>query len=497
MAGELIGYETPRLWTPPLRPLTRDTTNGYAVCDFADQVVGEPLLPWERFLVIHAMELLPDRTYRFRTVLALAARQNGKTHTKKIIRLWKMYVGGAKVTLGVAQDVTTAKEFWQACLNTIESVPELRAELANVRRANGEIEFQLTNGARYIVRAANRSAPRGLAKVEDLDFEEVREQLSWDAWSALSKTTRAAPSAQTWALSNAGDVRSVVLNHLRSAAGIKQDADGVSYFDRPRDPSIGIFEWSAREGCDLDDREAWCQANPGLGHIISERAIMSDLTTDPPAIFRTEVLCQKVDSLDSAIDLGAWKTLADTGTMDSVRDRVVLCFDVAPDGAHATLAAAAEVDDGRIRVEAISHWTDMAEARRELPGLIARVGPRAVGWFPSGPGAAFAAVFKRPELPADPAVADDEIDYVALQGGDVTQACMGLAQLVDERRIITPGDPLLDTHAANAQKLQQGDGWRFVRRDVGHVDAMYAVAGAVYLTTTMPFEIGAPSAIVL
>lgn len=489
-ADTLLGIETPRLWTPPLRPLTRATTDGYAVADFAEQVVGEPLLPWERFLVIHAMEKLPDGTYRFRTVLALAARQNGKTHTKKMIRLWKLFVGGAKTTLGVAQDVTTAQELWQLCLDKIKEIPDLAAKLDKVQTKNGDVFFRLTNGARYLIRAANRSAGRGLSRVEDLDFEEVREQLDWLAWSALSKTTRAAPSAQTWAISNAGDARSIVLNHLRAAAGVKQNEDGVSYLGPARDTSIGIFEWSAVENCALDDRHAWAQANPGLGYIISERAIMSDFVTDPPAVFRTEVLCQRVDALDSAIDLAAWKDLGDTGNLDNVRERVVACFDVSSDGQHATLAAAAALDDGRVRVEIVKHWTDLAKARAELPALLERVAPRAVGWLPTGPGAAFAPIF----LDLDDGSA---LTVVKLTGGDVPQACMGFASLVEARRIIHPNDPLGNAHVANAQKLTQGDGWRFVRRDVGHVDAAYAMAGATHIALTLPEEITIPKSIVV
>lgn len=470
----LLGCEEPRLWTPPLRPLTRGTTHGYDVADFASEVVGEPLLPWERWLMVHALELLPDGTYRFRTVLALAARQNGKTHTKKILRLWKMFIGGAKTTLGVAQDIVTAKEVWQLCLDVIEATPALAAELVNVRRANGEIEFTLASGARYVIRAANRSAGRGLT-IDDLDFEEVREQLTWDAWGALSKTTMARAHAQMWAISNAGDARSVVLNHLRSAAGVKMGPDGVSVLGESRDPSLGIFEWSAPEGCDLDDRAAWAQANPGLGHIISERAIASALTTDPPAVFRTEVLCQRVDALDTAIDEAAWKDLADTGNLESAK-HIGLCFDVAPDGRHATLAAAAELPDGRVRIEAVAHWSGTDEARDALRGFVDLIKPLGIAWYPSGPAAALAPVFKSMERAG--------IVVIPLTGGAVNQACMGLSDLVDARRIVHPNDPLINTHVANSHRLNVGDGWRFVRRESGHVDAAYAVGGAVHVALT-------------
>src|SRR6266545_4717565 len=147
-------------------------------------------------------------------------------------------------------------------------------------------------------------------------------------------------NAQLWAMSNAGDDESVVLNQLRDAALAG------------RDPSIGIFEWSAPEGCELDDPRAWQQANPGLGHVISEQAIHSALGTDPPEVFRTEVLCQRVAALDSAVDMGAWRACVDAqGSLQVAKDRIAACVDVAPDGAHVTLAAAAVTGDGRVRVQ--------------------------------------------------------------------------------------------------------------------------------------------------
>jgi hypothetical protein len=43
------------------------------------------------------------------------------------------------------------------------------------------------------------------------------------------------------------------------------------------------------------------------------------------------------------------------------------------------------------------------------------------------------------------------------------------------------GDALLNGHLGGAKKYHSGDGWRFVRRGTGHVDAAYAAAGAVHV----------------
>ncbi|RKF24133.1 terminase [Micromonospora globbae] len=462
-SAKLVGRREPRLSTEPLRRLTRSTSRGFEVIDFARDVLGEPLLPWQEELVIRALELNRDGTYRFRVILSLVARQSGKTHVSRVISLWRLYVDGARLVLGVGQDVSLAREVWSACIDTIKAVPELASELDVVRRVNGDEWFRLTNGARYKIAAANRSAGRGLS-VDHLNMDEIREQRSWDAWSALSKTTNARPLAQTWAISNAGDDDSVVLNHLREAALAGAD------------PSIGIFEWSAPDGCDLDDPSAWAQANPGLGYTVSEQAIRSALGTDPPAVFRTEVLCQRVDALDSAVDLQAWQACKDpAGSLESVRDRVVACVDVAPDGQHVTLAAAAVLPDGRVRTEIVGAWSSTDDARFKLGPMLEKVNAAALAWFPSGPAAALAPTLRG-------------VEAIEIKGAAVAEACQTFADLVASRRIVHPGDPLYDAHVAGAQKLRQGDGWRFVRRGAGHVDAAYAGAGAVHTALTLPVE---------
>jgi len=460
-SGTLAGRSRPRLWTPPLRPLSRKTSRGYEICAFAE-LAGEPLLPWQAWLVKHAMELNPDGTYRFRTVLVLVGRQNGKSSVKRTVSLWRLYMDGAKLVLGTGQDESLAREQQQFCRDTIHAVPDLLAEWEMERRVNGDEYFRLRSGGRYMIKALNRKAGRGRS-VDELNIDELREQHDWKAWSAVSKTTMARPKGQNWCLSNAGDDESVVLNQLRDAA-----LSG-------RDPSIGLFEWSGPDGCDLDDPRAWAQANPGLGHVVSEQAIRSALGTDPPAVFRTEVLCQKVDHLDSAIDVGAWKACADAqGSLAGKRDRVAACVDVAPDGAHATLAAAAVTGDGRVRVQVIAAWRGTDEARFQLPGVLDALDPVVLAWYPGGPAAALAPILRsRP-------------GSVELVGGKVGEACQGLADLTVARQVVHPGDALLDAHVAGASKLHTGDGWRFTRRGAGHCDAAYAAAGAAYAAQTMP-----------
>jgi hypothetical protein len=461
-SGKLTGHTEPRLFTPPLRPLTRGTTRGFEVIDFAE-AIGAPLLPWQEWVVKHALELNRDGSYRFRTVLVLVARQNGKSHLKRIISLWRLYMDGARMLLGVAQDLSLAREQWQMALDLVLRCPALTAELGKRSHRNGDEWFELSGG-RYKISAANRSAGRGLS-IDELTIDELREQRSWDAWSALYFTTMARPKAQIWAMSNAGDDQSVVLNQLRASALARTD------------PTLGLFEWSAPDGCDLGDRHGWACANPALGHLMNESAIISAKATSTPGVFRTEVLCQKVDQLDGAIDLAAWRDGEDqAGNLSGQRSRIGACFDISPDGSDAALAVAAVLDDGRVRVELAGHWESAEEALREMPALLDRINPAATGWYPTGPGGAFSPMLRqRPNA-------------VELTGSKAAEACMGFAQLAETRKILHGAQHILDTQVSNAQKIPAADGWRFGRKDKKPVNAAYAAAGAAYIAQTLPPE---------
>lgn len=457
---KLYGLTEPRLYTPPLRVLNRRTSKGYELAEFAE-MVGEPLLPWQRWAGIHALETVPGGAFRFRVIVILVGRQNGKSNLKRMITLWRMYMEGTKLILGVAQDVSLAREQWQMAMDTITASPDLSAEMGQVRRVNGDEWFKASTG-RYKISAATRGAGRGLS-IGELNIDELREQRSWDAWSALSKTTMAVPNSQIWCMSNAGDDQSVVLNQLRDAALAE------------RDPSICLLEWSAPDDCALDDVQAWRQANPGMGYTVSEAAIRTALATDPPGVFRTEVLCQKVDQLEGAIDFNAWRSCEDPqGTMEPYRKRLAACLDIARDGQHVTLAVGARQDDGSVRVEIVKAWANTDDVRAELPALRAKIRPVVFGWYPGGPAGALAPMMRQFK------------EAQELTAGKASEACQGLADLVRTRQVVHPGDPLLDAHVKGAQKLVSGDGWRFGRKGSNqHVDAAYAAAGAAYLALSM------------
>ena len=305
-AKVLYGDEIPRVFTPPLRRLTPKTSAGFACIDFAENVLGLTLYPWQKFFLVHALELLRDGSFRFRTVVLLVARQNGKSTLAQVLALFFMYVRAARLVIGTAQNLDIAEEVWAGAVEIAEDCDELAAEIKKVNQTNGKKSLDLMTGERYKVQTASRRGGRGLSG-DLILLDELREHQSWDAWGAITKTTMARALALILALSNAGDASSIVLRYLRKMAhaalgdpdGINADGLGLLEVveavpediaeDAPdaEDDSLGIFEWSAPPGCSLDDRAGWAAANPSLGYAITERAIAAARKTDPEWVFRT------------------------------------------------------------------------------------------------------------------------------------------------------------------------------------------------------------------
>ena len=315
---KLMGSEEPRIFTPPLRRLTKKTSRGFECIEFAEDVLGIALVPWQKWLLIHSLEINDDNTFRFRTVVLLVARQNGKSTLMQILSLWRMYVDGAPLVIGTAQNLDIAEEVWQGAVDMAEEIPELAAELEQVFKQPGKKFFRLTNGSRYKVAAASRRGGRGLSG-DLVILDELREHQSWEAWSAVANTTMAREFAQVWAASNAGDATSVVLAYLRKQAHLTLgDPDGINGEESVSDEdsqqgSLGIFEWSAAPGLSIWDRNGWAQANPSFGHTaLGERAMIAAAAA-PERDFRTENLCQWVDSMvEGAFPGGVWEANAVT-----------------------------------------------------------------------------------------------------------------------------------------------------------------------------------------
>ncbi|WP_194385356.1 terminase [Microbacterium luteum] len=494
--------------------------------EFAALFLGIKLRPWQKWLLIHALELLEDGRYRFRKVVIIVGRQNGKTKLIEVLALWWLFVDSDSfpehlsadefLVLGTAQDKDTAKKVWKRvlrrCNPNVEKwpgrfspaeraaiVPALVSEAMPPSESNGSEAIVLKNGAQYQIAASTSGGGRG-DSISRAVLDELREQKNWDGWAALSKTLNGTFNSQMWAISSAGDAKSVVLKDIRDAAiaaldewqrYVDQGIASVEEFANTHDVSIGLFEWSAPEDCRLDDPDAYLQSNPSIGYGYEVDTLLSDLASgEPEHVTRTEVLGIWVTaSVTPYLDVEAWPLLADgpdvsydgqiisTGSEIAPKSPVVLGVDTSSDRKRTWIGVAGWRVDGLQHLEVIDVLTRMTRVPDRVKAI-------ADEW-----GIEFVAVQARGCNASELA---EPLRKLGLQVIEVSGPALGagtgkMLDRVADRRMRHRGQEALDQavkHAV-AKKLNDVKVWD---REASPVDIapLVAVSNAAYGLEAMP-----------
>lgn len=500
----LVGREQPRIFTPPKRELTPETSLGFKLIDFSEQVLEITLPPWQKWLAIHALELTEDGLPRFSQVVVEVARQNGKSTFSQVLALFYLYLLDAKLVVESAQDVASAKKIWEGALQIVEDIPDLAAELAGrPRTTNGQIMAKFTGFREYVVKPPTAGGARGLS-ADLVIMDELRQQKTWDGWAALTATTTARPASQVWAFSNAGDSAAIVLRNRRAQAHrLLGDPDG---FCREFDPSLlldddaelaevdddalGWFEWSAPPGAKVSDRDAWAWANPSLGTPwLTERKIRSNLGI-PEAQFRIEYLCQFVDgSLEGPFPPGAWEAGIGRGRGLEPLDAVVAAVEVAWDRTKAAIVFAGQRADGRPQAEVVAYRAGTSWVREWLTSSDRAIRPDAVVVRTHGPAATLIEELSEARY-SDGA----SLNLMEWSGAEVSRGCAQLYDAVvgdveseEPGPLVHAAHTTLDTAAGSAQVRPFGDTWSWdMKTSAVDISPLVALTGAVWGLSAKP-----------
>jgi hypothetical protein len=492
------GHTKPRQFTPPLPSncdtertdgclcgcgLNPDSSWGFECIAFLENVLGWVLIPYQKWLYIHALEK-DDETglgFRFETIIILIARQNGKTQWLKGLGLWKLYLDGAEQVLITAQNLALAQKTLSEAIADVRACRLLRREYKSHSTTNGNFNLVLRpiNEVRKLqnlppvpggdavrewrTTPATRKGGRSLS-VDLVMLDELREHQKWDAWDAITPTTQARPRSLTVGASNAGDATGVVLRSLRDGAVAKIKAGTTA------DTQIGFFEWSVPEDVDFTNPEFWPMANPALGylpdHTIRRLRGKLEAKKDDPSGFKTEYLCMWVSTLaPGKLPVADWRATTDVASKRALDAPVWASLDVNFERTTSYIGVAAERTDGRWHNEVIAaaRGTDWV-----LPWF---TDPKRLIEDDQGPievdGKRFRSRFAGVVIQARGAPASGLIEtlrgagvpVVELGGSDLTKAYGDYFDLLTQHRVRHRPSPALDEAAAVGQDKKLGDNW--------------------------------------
>ena len=180
----LIGSTEPRIHTPLLKGVSKSQE----VADLAEKI-GIPLIPWQLWVLDDLLTIDDKQMWVKKSGLILVSRQSGKTHLARMLILSHLFLWGSKNVLGMSSNRNMALDTFRQVAYTIEDNPFLKAQVRQIRLANGQESITLLNGARYEIAAATRDAPRG--KTADFLYLDELREWSEEAFTAALPVTRA------------------------------------------------------------------------------------------------------------------------------------------------------------------------------------------------------------------------------------------------------------------------------------------------------------------
>jgi phage terminase large subunit-like protein len=217
----------------------------------------------------------------------------GKTTLLGVLALERICRGDDYAEVDViATKLGQAEEVVAVAARIAEQTPEIRERCALYDEAS-ELRYRPT-GSRLRAQPARLKAVEGLnfnlGMIDEIGF--AHDELVESLVARLGKR----PDAHLLGIGTPGFEPNLLWR-------LRRDANEDSL------PAHTVYrEWAADEGCELDDRRAWRQANPALdAGFLTEKALELQAELLPEAKFRTYALGQWVDQSAAWLPAGAWE----------------------------------------------------------------------------------------------------------------------------------------------------------------------------------------------
>jgi hypothetical protein len=417
----------------------------------------------------------------------ICCRQNLKTGLFKQAAIGWLYVTDERKVVWSAHEMSTTLDAQKELGELMQDSPALSRRLPTSKNRgiysdNGGERIELYNREtgklqQILFKARTHTGGRGLSGDKVILDEAFA--LRPSHVGSLIPTMAARPHGQVLYGSSPGKTDAIVLRDVRDR-GRSGSSPRLSYLEwggvmRPcADPDCLHPKDAAARGidCALDDQELWRKNNPTIttGRITIQT--IADMRQElPPEEFARE--CEGVwdedDELSGtpALDMRAWKTLADKETPAPKRGCVVL--DVAPDRSRASIGLVGAAPGRRVLL-----MTDtkpgLAWAVPALVTLMSRIEVIEVALHPSGQAGSLI-----------PALKAAGIEHFELTHKDVGRGCAATQMALIERRLVHLAQPELDGAVAVARTRYVNEAEVWDRRNHKlEISPIVACSGALH-----------------
>lgn len=422
------------------------------------------LRPWQKDLLKHLYARDSNGGLLAQTALIGMPRKNGKSAlSSAAIGLYSLIaegINGGEV-IAVAAEKEQARIVFGEAKRMIES-----SELRDLVEIYKDSIFVPNSHSSFRVVSAEAYSKEGLNPSRVI-MDELHAHKNRDLFDVFSL-----------AMGNRGKIAQLV---AITTAGVKSDStgqDSIAYSlyqygqkvarGEIIDPAFFMAWWEANPDANHRDREAWVEANPGFGDIVSEEDFESAIRRTPEAEFRTKRLNQWVSSQISWLPNGTWEPLADEVPWDD--EEIMLGFDGSFSGdATAIVGCTVPKDpDTKPHVFMVKAW----EKRDGIDDENWRVPIQEVEQTIID----FCASHKVREVACDPyrwqrsmEVLQDQgipiVEYPSTSAKRMVTSCAKFFDYVTDGRMSHDGNPMLTRHLSNAVTKSDALGVRIVKEN--------------------------------
>lgn len=451
--------------TPPRQATARNfdhATHGDKVAAIAAEM-GQPLLPWQRYVVDVALEVDAHGQFIYSTVLITVQRQAGKTTLDLACSVQNMLMGPKRRAWYTAQSGGHATEKFLEMADLWEE-SGIKALAPKARRSNGSAALEFVNGSKFRpfppLAGALDGKQSDRTTMDEMWFHTAAQySLMRQSYGPTQTTRRMATGQrpQNWLLSTEGTVESTALNMLLEEARSSTP-----------DPNTAFFDWGLREDDDPEDLDVVYSRHPGAGVLFD----LSDLHgfaaqfADAPGEFARAYGNRRTGATERVIPAAAWK---DAEWNQSPPEPGPICFGAAHgvDGIDTTITANQLYGPGTLSaVVTNGHGPGTTWALPRMQELQAKYPDAAFAIDKYGPSASLADSAERAGLRLVPLGSGDVIAATQLTIAGITNPTGPTWRYKKH--------PAFDDAAALATKRYTGDGtWLFGRRaSVGSISAI-------------------------
>lgn len=446
--------------------------------------MGQPLLPWQRYVADVALEIDPSTgRFVYSKILGTVQRQAGKTTLDLSTNVQNALMPSINERTGqrtprkvwyTAQSGQHASEKFLDQMDNLWSPAKALSRLAKQpRRSNGSQLLKFLQGSEF--RPHPPTADSLHSKQSDKNtidelwaFTTVQYQALLGAISPTTTTRQMATGQRTqlWLWSTEGTIESTALNEELERA-------------RAGDPAVCFFDWGIPKDADPTDLKEVARWHPGYGHLFDMSVLRDRQGELPPGEFARAYGNRRTGSSERLLPEAAWSASRFS--------------DPIPEGARVAIGAARGVDDvdttialagrdaqGRMIVEVYewapgTHWA----TQRIVDIALASGAPVAVDRY--GPSAALYDELARAG-----------VTLVPLTTSAVSAACSNVYTGITAPKptwLHRPHPQLEDAAELAARKWVSDGAWVFGRRaSVGSISSLEACALAAWAVDHLPEE---------